>query len=86
VGTPASTVIPPSVAAPISASLETALARVLATVPPGRRGAVVADLSLQGARVEVAQKLAENWTVAAYGAYWWQTADREAGVRVKGSW
>ena len=77
---------PPSVPSPISASLTQALARVIATVPPDKRGSLTLDVTLDGATADIAHTLAANWTVAAYGAYWWTTGTREAGVRLTGSW
>ena len=82
----AAIVPPPNIPRPVSATLEEALARVIATVPPEKRGSFTASASLQGATAEVAHKLSDNWTVSAYGAYWWQSGAREAGARIKGSW
>jgi len=77
---------PPSGQAPISDALAQALAKAIATVPPDRRGALTLSLSRAGAQVEAAHRLATNWTVAGYGAYWWQSGATEVGVQVKGSW
>ena len=85
-GTVQPTEPPPSVPSPISSTLATALARVVATVPPDKRGGLSLGLTLSGAQVEAAHTLATNWTVGTYGAYWWQSGAKEAGVLLKGSW
>jgi len=75
-----------SSSAPITASLDKALADTLEKLPPSTgRGFAEATVTTTGARVEVGHRLSSSWAVSGWaGLAWGQSA--EAGVRVRGSW
>lgn len=70
----------------VSPDLERAIQRAIAQIPLERRGAVELDVTTRGAELEAAWRFQPAWTLAGYGAVSWHGVDREAGVRLKGSW
>lgn len=70
--------------APISASLDKALADTLAK-PIERHGRIELTAATSGIRVEAAQRLGTSWVVGGWFGLA-KGAGREGGVRLGGSW
>jgi hypothetical protein len=89
VDTPATTVMttaPLPVSGNItSESLSRALNKAMADIPSGRKGSLEANVTLQGAEVEVGQRFGQNWLAGAYASYGWD-GNKTAGVRFRGAW
>lgn len=49
------------------------------------RGYLSTDVTLTGAQVQIGQRLTKTWAVGGWAGLTWD-GNKEAGVRLKGSW
>ena len=69
----------------ILAQAQAALDKSLAQLPEGKRGALAAVVTTDGARVAFVERINSVWSVAMYAAKPWD-GPLEAGAVVLGSW
>jgi hypothetical protein len=63
-----------------------AIAQHLATIPEGKRGALLVIADDKGARAHLAARLGDNWKVAFEAGRPWVGKKPEGAVMLEGSW
>jgi hypothetical protein len=72
--------------AALQPSIRAAIADAVASIPPGRSGALVSVVTETGVNAAIVARLGEHWDVQAWIGKDWHTAGVTYGARVRTSW